>query len=334
MRFAKDFSDIGSLRPSKFLAMAGVALKLAYQLAFHRPDAVYMTPTPTGMSFVRDATFASIMNLFAVRKIFHLHGKGVRKFYDRSAFYRLLYRWVFWGARIIHLSERLSADVAGVVPNDRVYVVHNGIAIPSAPATTEETAHAGPPVLLYVSNIHREKGVLVLIEALKTLVDEGVEFRAHLAGAPGDPATMVEFAEACTDPRLHDRVDYAGIVVGEDKDRLFRGADIFVMPTLFDAFPLVALEAMAYSLPVVCSEEGSLPDIVTASETGLLVEKGDAAALAETLKTLLLDPDRRQQMGTAGRRRYEANFTFDRMEKNLAAAIENCLTDWRKRARG
>ena len=109
MRFASDFSDIGSLRLSKFLTMAGVALRLVHRFMFRRPDAVYMTPTPTGMSFVRDAVFVSIMNFFFVRKIFHLHGKGIQNFYQRSLFYRLLYRWVFWRAQVIHL-QRAAAQ--------------------------------------------------------------------------------------------------------------------------------------------------------------------------------------------------------------------------------
>ena len=53
------------------------------------------------------------------------------------------------------------------------------------------------------------------------------------------------------------------------------------MPTLNDAFPLVALEAMAYGLPVITSEEGSLPDIIRDGETGILVEKGNVSALTE-----------------------------------------------------
>ncbi len=330
MRFARDFSDIGSLRLSKFLAMAGVALRLAFRLVFRRPDLVYMTPTPTGMSFVRDALFASIMNLFLMRKVFHLHGKGVRAFYDRSLFYRLLYRWVFWGAHIVHLSERLSADVAGIVPAARIHVVANGIAAPPRPVCRESTAHSGPPVLLYLSNIMRAKGVFVLLEALTTLAAEGIDFHVDFAGAPNDPETQKEFETICAKAPLDGRAVYAGIVTGEAKDRLFRGADIFVMPTLNDAFPLVALEAMAYALPVVCSEEGSLPDIIRDGETGILVEKGNAPALAAALKALLLDPDRRRRLGDAGRARYEANFTLDRMEENLAAALDDCLAAWRR----
>lgn len=328
MRFAREFSDIGSLRPSKFLAMAGVALRLAWHLVFRRPDIVYMTPTPTGMSFCRDATFASIMNLFGARKIFHLHGKGVRQYYDGSAFYRMLYRWAFRGAHIIHLSERLTEDVRGIVPDERIHVVANGIDGPAAPIDRNVRDPAAPPVLLYLSNICDDKGTFVLLDALKMLVADGLDFRVDFAGAPVDTETMEAFKAACDQPELRGRATYAGIVVGDEKDRLFRAADIFVMPTLRDAFPLVALEAMAYTLPVVCSVEGSLPDIVRDGTTGILVEKGKPAELAQALKALLTDADRRRQMGEAGFARYAENFTLARFEANLADVLDDCLAAW------
>lgn len=328
MRFAREFSDIGSLRPSKFLAMAGVALRLAWHLVFRRPDIVYMTPTPTGMSFCRDATFASIMNLFGARKIFHLHGKGIRQYYDGSAFYRMLYRWVFWGARIIHLSERLTEDVRGIVPNERIHVVANGIDGPASPIDRSVKDPAAPPVLLYLSNICDDKGTFVLLDALKMLVADGLDFRADFAGAPADTKTMEVFKATCDQPELKGRATYAGIVVGDEKDRLFRTADIFVMPTLRDAFPLVALEAMAYTLPVVCTVEGSLPDIVQDGETGILVEKGKPEALAAAMKSLLIDADRRRRMGEAGFARYAEHFTLARLEANLADVLDDCLAAW------
>ena len=329
MRFASDFSDIGSFRLSKFLAMAGVALRLVHRFILCRPDAVYMTPTPTGVSFIRDAMFVSIMNVFLVRKIFHLHGQGVQAFYRGSLFYRMLYRWVFLRAQVIHLSARLARELDGILPAARVHAVPNGIALPvSGPADDADTP-TGPPVLLYLSNITRLKGTFVLIEALKILSAEGLDFAVRFAGAPSDAETMQRFEAAIADPALGDRARYRGIVTGDAKDRLFRDADIFVMPTLFDAFPLVALEAMAYGLPVIASEEGSLPDIIRDGETGILVEKGNVRALTAALRSLLGDAARRQRLGNAGRERYAAHFTFAQMEENLAATIDRCLAYWR-----
>jgi glycosyltransferase involved in cell wall biosynthesis len=85
---------------------------------------------------------------------------------------------------------------------------------------------------------------------------------------------------------------------------------------------------MAYTLPVVCSVEGSLPDIVQDGKTGILVEKERPDALAEALKALLTDPDRRRRMGREGFARYAENFTLAKLETNLADVLDDCLAAW------
>lgn len=325
MRFASDFSDIGSIRPRKFLAMLGVAIRLVWRLLRHRPDAVYMTPTPTGMSFVRDAMFALIIKLFFVRIVYHLHGKGIREEYERSGFYRLLYRWFFRNAHVIHLSEMLRDDVSMVVPPHHIHILPNGVEPPEKPGIEGRSGETGPPVILYLSNIRREKGIFVLLDALKLLVHENCDFWARIAGAPGDRKTMLEFERSCSDPILDGRLEYLGMVQGDGKADLYGSADIFVMPTLFEAFGLVVLEAMSYSIPVVCSDEGSLPSIVVDGETGLVTASGSANDLADGLRRLISDAPLRRTLGVAGQRRYRENFTQEKMEAGLADILQTCL---------
>jgi glycosyltransferase involved in cell wall biosynthesis len=78
-------------------------------------------------------------------------------------------------------------------------------------------------------------------------------------------------------------------------------ADIFVMPTLAEAFGLVALEAMACGVPVVASDVGGIPDFVRPQQTGLLVKPGDAGGLRQAIALLLGDPGLRERLSRAGR---------------------------------
>ena len=90
------------------------------------------------------------------------------------------------------------------------------------------------------------------------------------------------------------------------KDELlkqYRTAALCVVPSLWDNSPNTVYEAMAAGRAVVASRVGGIPELVADGETGLLTPPGDAGALADAITALLLDPDRRQAMGEAGRRR-------------------------------
>ncbi len=78
--------------------------------------------------------------------------------------------------------------------------------------------------------------------------------------------------------------------------QFYRQADIFVLPSLSEGTPRTVLEAMAASLPIVATEVGGVPDILTDRETGLIVPPGDPIALGEALTTLLSDASLRQRL--------------------------------------
>jgi hypothetical protein len=114
---------------------------------------------------------------------------------------------------------------------------------------------------------------------------------------------------------------HAGLTPGSARLlELFRTADLFVLPTLADCFPNVAIEAAACGVPVVISDVGGCADLVTA-ESGVLVPPGDDASLARTLRALVDAPERRRAMGAAGRAHAEARFDADRNARRLVALL-------------
>jgi glycosyltransferase involved in cell wall biosynthesis len=116
---------------------------------------------------------------------------------------------------------------------------------------------------------------------------------------------------------LTNHVHYIGKKYGNEKDAIFSNSDIFVHPTLNDCFPLVLLEAMKNSLPIVSTFEGGIPDIVNDNITGFLVPRNDASALAEKLELLISNPDLRLEMGKEGRKKFEKEFKLEKFEERL-----------------
>jgi glycosyltransferase involved in cell wall biosynthesis len=100
---------------------------------------------------------------------------------------------------------------------------------------------------------------------------------------------------------LNGSVAFLGNVDHSRIPELWQKADIAVLPSRTEGLPLAALEAMAHGIPVVATRAGGIPEVIRNGKNGLLVEPGDAAALAEALKQLVTDSARSRQLGKAGR---------------------------------
>jgi glycosyltransferase involved in cell wall biosynthesis len=120
------------------------------------------------------------------------------------------------------------------------------------------------------------------------------------------------------------------VTPAEVADRL-RAADLYVHPSRADTFPSGVLEALACGTPVVASRVGGIPEQVT-GESGVLVEPGDASALAAAIESLLADPSRRERMSTAAAADARARFSVDRQVDAYVALYEE-LTAARRRER-
>jgi len=125
-----------------------------------------------------------------------------------------------------------------------------------------------------------------------------------------------------TEKGLSSFISVVGPKHGEEKMRVFNNADIFVLPTLEDIFGLVNLEAMQYSLPIVSTFEGAIPDVVEDGVTGFLVPQRDATILADRLEMLINDASLREKMGAAGRAKYERQFTLERFENRIKEILQ------------
>ena len=104
---------------------------------------------------------------------------------------------------------------------------------------------------------------------------------------------------------------------------LWRGADLFAMPTRGEAFGMVFQEAAAAAIPAVGTRINAVPEIVEDGETGVLVPPGDAGALVEALRGLIASPEARQRMGEAARRRIAAVASPERYAARLAALLRS-----------
>ena len=118
---------------------------------------------------------------------------------------------------------------------------------------------------------------------------------------------------------------FHGKKYNEEKEAFFENADIFIFPTLNEAFGLVLLEAMEHALPCIATDEGGISEIVDEGETGFIVCKRDSEALADKIEYLLVHPEERMRMGKNGYRKFNDKFTLRKFEESMVDILNDCL---------
>lgn len=168
-----------------------------------------------------------------------------------------------------------------------------------------------------VSVLRRQKALEYLIDAMPAILVAVPEARLVIAGQGPQEAELRAHAANLG-------IDVAWLPFEPPSGRYLRGFDVYVLSSVWEAFPIAVLEALACGVPQVVSAVGGTPEAVV-PETGVVVPPGDPAALAGAVTQLLRDPQRRAAMGEASRARHAENFTVERMVARTAAVYDRVL---------
>lgn len=224
-----------------------------------------------------------------------------------------------WSRRVIMVSAGLRDIYGKGFDPGKVRVVHNGIEVERFRRDRAETRArlerefaipAGAKLAVTVSVLRPGKGIEVLLDAVERVPDTYFLI-------VGDGPKRAEWQALALSKGISERVRWAGYRT--DVDALLAGCDVFVHPSLDDAFPTVLLEAMAAGLPVVASNVGGIPEIVVDGVTGTLVPPNHATALATALRSI--DP----AMSTAARTRAEREFSIEAWTARLHTVYAEAL---------
>jgi len=153
--------------------------------------------------------------------------------------------------------------------------------------------------VLFVGRLEALKGVDVLIDAVSLLVQQGSGVRLLIAGGNLDGDVAQKLRARVARLRLTETVRFLGPVEQVDLPAYYSAADVCAMPSFYESFGMVAIEAMACGTPVVASRAGGLQFTVRDGETGFLTPPGDAPALARALGAILNDTALRDRLGQA-----------------------------------
>jgi glycosyltransferase involved in cell wall biosynthesis len=212
--------------------------------------------------------------------------------------------------RVLSVSEGGAGVLRQWLPDVEVSVVRNAPPPLVPPGPGRGSAE---PLVLYLGGFaDPAKGGAVMLEALPALLASAPDARFALAG-PGEPPGP-----------LPERVRWLGWLDAAAKEAALADADVFAMPSISEGLPVALLEAMANGLPIVASTVGGIGEILDDGVDALLIQPGDPAGLAEALRSLLLAPERRRQLGAAASARV-ARLGAEDVYAKLEAVYEEVL---------
>jgi len=256
------------------------------------------------VTMVRAGLLALASRLRGCKVILHVHGGRFNQ-WGSSRGHRMIARLVLAPvSKVAAVSETAVELLASLMKADRVVYIPNGVDLDRFSPSGD--SHS-PPRILYVGLLTPRKGVVDLLEASDALDRGGVDHELWIAGGTPDegPEGEQEVRAALTR-----RAKLLGPQPYDAMPRLYQQADIFCLPSWWEAMPLSILEAMASGLPVVATKVGEIAGMVQDGVSGLLVESRQPQALAAALKELVTKPQLAHKFGLAARARAEESYNI------------------------
>lgn len=220
------------------------------------------------------------------------------------------------------------------IPGGRIQVIYNGVRLADFAEDSREREEvrrelgltATTPVAIQVARLDYLKDHSTALRTAERVQRTIPEFQLLLVGEGPERAKIEEEVRS---RGLTNTVRLLGLRT--DVRRLLAAADLFLLTSISEGIPVTLIEAMSAKLPIVSTDVGGVPEVVTDGETGWTAPAGDDAQLAESILCLLADPDEARVMALAGCRRAEDQFSEQQMHDAYAALYEEMLPAPRRR---
>lgn len=260
----------------------------------------------------RKMPFVFLSRLLNKATVIHLHFPDPQTtvFNPRKAW---KYRWCLNRAdRVIALSHSWKELLEKEWGIRNIDVIYNPCPdISPAPAYN---ASSYTPYILYAGNLSVRKGYRDLLEAFARVKDRMPGWTIKFAGN----GELDNAREIACRLGISDRVELLGWVNGDEKDRAFRNASAYCLPSYAEGFPMGVLDAWAYHLPVITTPVGGLPEIIVDGRNALSFTPGDIEALSECLLKVA-DPNVRTTLSCGAAALSEGMFNVATINRQVGA---------------
>ncbi|MBL8500397.1 MAG: glycosyltransferase family 4 protein [Nitrosomonas sp.] len=303
---------------SKIIRFLLSPAQLFVKLIQENPQIVHLNTSLEYRSYWRDVAYLVVARILGKKIVYQVHGGAMPQvFFENNWLLTGILRWVFRSAdAVVLLSQEELRAYQDFVPNHHLEVIPNAIEIGIDPEWKKNSTIRDKPLqLVFVGRLAAVKGIFEIIEAIELIRDQGRNIRLIIAGSGPDEDRLMTMVNA---KGLNDCVSFVGAVYGQEKDRIWQEADLFVFPTYHrEGLPYALLESMAARTPPVISPVGAIPDVMSDGVHGVFVPSRQPEVLAKAIEQLDDDRDSISRMGEAGRERVESYYTVSRLAEDF-----------------
>ena len=221
-----------------------------------------------------------------------------------------------------------KAMACAFIPSSLIECIVNGIDVaaftaPKKDATVKQSLGipAMMPVIGAVGRLESDKGCELLIGAAKIITETGQNAAYLIVGDGSERPNLQSMARRLG---ISDRIFFAGF--REDVRPFVSIMDIFALPSRTEGTPMALLEAMIMGKPVVATQVGGVPDIISTGVNGIVLRERNARQLAEALLALLADDTLASRLAEQGRKRVESEYSATQMARRYEAVYRECAS--------
>ena len=234
--------------------------------------------------------------------------------------YRNLYRYLFTNANaVIVLSNYWKNEVNKKFNlGDKVKVIYNPCMITEYPEHYEKTKS-----ILYAGTLNQRKGYSDLIRAFAQVVLKFPDWKLVLAGNGEEERALLLSKEL----GIEDKVELLGWVSGKAKDKAYKEASVFCLPSYAEGFPMAVLDAWSYGLPVITTPVGGIPDIAKDGINLLLFNPGDINKFAECIEKVISDEKLRWSLAEESKKLSSTLFNIETINRQIGDLYESIINN-------
>jgi glycogen(starch) synthase len=240
--------------------------------------------------------------------------------------------------RTIACSNYMRDEVVRIfeLPEDKTTVIPNGIEYDLFRMDTDterirkQFIEPDSRMIFFVGRLVYEKGVQTVIEAMPKVLEEFPDLRFLVAGTgPHVRALQVMIDEF----GMSEKIKLLGFVEADKLVKFYKCADITVVPSIYEPFGMVVLEAMVAGCPVIVADTGGLKEIVVHEETGLCFKPNDPESLAQAMIRVLRDESLAQQLTSDAHRFIGEKYNWERIARHTMDVYERSIKEYEYRPR-